>query len=149
MGESLDTALGMLGLSNNDSGQLNNINKKPKMELSMTTHSNQIEENILNGTYDAGDEHSLLMAPTEITLAGKKHIVSVYRVESEANNGVKYKLEDVLHPGSARVVYVSTHDIRRICNENKVLLRTESSKGNRFERIALLLDLESAFDGKI
>ena len=34
-------------------------------------------------------------------------------------------------------------------NQNKVLLRTESSKGNRFERIALLLDLESAFDGKI
>ena len=150
----LDTALGMLGLSNNDNDDYNNDNNdnnngSPLFLPTPIQQNNPLEENLLKGTYDAGDEHSLLMAPKEITLAGKKNIVSVYRVVSEVNNGVKYKLEDVQQPGNIRAVYVSTDDIRRICNQNKVLLRTESSKGNRFERIALLLDLESAFDGKI
>ena len=139
----LDTALGLLGLGSGEG------NGSTAAEATASPKEDPIEQNLINGTYDAGDEQSLLMAPKEITLAGKKNIVSVYRVTSEVNDGVKYKLEDFQRSGKARAVYISTDDIRRICNQNKVLLRTESSKGNRFERIALLLDLEGAFDGKI
>ena len=135
--------MGLLGLGSGEG------NGSTAAEATASPKEDPIEQNLINGTYDAGDEQSLLMAPKEITLAGKKNIVSVYRVTSEVNDGVKYKLEDFQRSGKARAVYISTDDIRRICNQNKVLLRTESSKGNRFERIALLLDLEGAFDGKI
>ena len=88
-------------------------------EATASPKEDPIEQNLINGTYDAGDEQSLLMAPKEITLAGKKNIVSVYRVTSEVNDGVKYKLEDFQRSGKARAVYISTDD-RRICDASAI-----------------------------
>ena len=54
----LDTALGLLGLGNGEDGT-----DEHSCRVHSVAKDDPIEQNILNGTYDAGDEHSLLMAP--------------------------------------------------------------------------------------
>ena len=124
--------------------------------LGMSAYSNALRpsssakgmsEALLDGHYDVGDEQNMLMAPKQLMIGGRHTMMSVFRTSS-GDGSIKFKCEDV-SSGNVRAVYVLPSEIRRVCDSNSVLFNTKSSKLNRFERVALLLDLEGAFDGKL
>ena len=101
---------------------------------------------VLDGHYDVGDEQNLLMMATKLNLGSRDTLVSIFRTENHGGD-LKFKCVDI-RSGVIRAVYISANEIRELCQRNAVLFNSGKG-GNRFQRIALLLDLDGAFDAPL